>query len=155
MYNENINFDFGDQNGEAEKREQSVKQKLKDMVNKGGDPTLKKFEKEAKKRQRKEKKKKMVNDGIKFFRENQDVIIMVTPVALFVIGKSFSILSKALSAYKLDREIHFKEHTIYDRSLGRYVTLKKKITTDQALEIESRKQAGEKLNTILKDMKLI
>ena len=110
---------------------------------------------EAKKREKKAKRKKFVNDSIKFIRENQDVIILVSPVAIWVVGKSFSTLSKALSAYKLDREIWFKEHTIYDRSLGRYVTLKKKITTNQALEIESRKEAGEKLNTILKDMNLI
>lgn len=93
------------------------------------------FQKEQRRRDRKQAIKNTLNGIAGFIRENQDVLLLTIPAAV--------------------EEIRFKERTIYDHSLGRYVELKKKLTAEQALTIEERRAAGEKLHVILDDMKLL
>lgn len=113
------------------------------------------FEKELKRRERKEKVQEAWNSFAGFVRNNQDILLFVVPSAVTVIGGGTRVLSKAIAAHTAEREIKFKECTIYDRSMGRYVTLKRPLRTSEALEIERRKESGEKLNSILNDMNLL
>lgn len=87
--------------------------------------------------------------------ENKEVVV---PVALAVgaTAKGTSkIVSKLIQNHAVNKEIAFKERTIYDHSLGRYIELKKPLTNAQALTIEERKAQGEKLHVILNDMGLL
>ena len=113
------------------------------------------FEKELKRRERKEKVQEAWNGFAGFVRNNQDILLFVVPSAVTVIGGGTRVLSKAIAAHTAEREIKFKECTIYDLSMGRYVTLKRPLRTSEALEIERRKENGEKLNSILNDMNLL
>lgn len=103
--------------------------------------------KEAKKQKRKEKVKAILDFG----KENQSLIYGATGLLAAATGLG----KKILKNHAVNKEIKFKETTIYDRSLGRYVRLKKKLTAEQALTIEKRKQNGEKLHIILQDMNLL
>lgn len=55
----------------------------------------------------------------------------------------------------LHKEKHLKDDYIYDRSLGRYVELRKKLNQKDLVEISRRKREGERLTDILLDMRLV
>lgn len=88
-------------------------------------------------------------------RRNSDVIIMLAPTMALGIKGVTKITSKAIQHHTVKKEIDFKQRTIYDHSLGRYVELKRKLTPAQALTIEERRASGEKLHMILNDMGLL
>ena len=54
---------------------------------------------------------------------------------------------------ELDREWH--ETHIYDRSLGMYFTLKRKMTPREQMEFDRRKRRGESTGDILQSMRLL
>ena len=113
------------------------------------------FEKELKRRQRKENISKAWNEFTGFVRNNQDVLLFVVPSAVTVISGATRIVSKLIARSTVEREIRFKERTIYDHSLKRYAELKRPLKASEAIEIERRRNNGEKLNTILNDMNLL
>lgn len=119
------------------------------------DVTIVDFEKEVKRRERKQAIQKRWNEFTGFVRDNKDVLVLVVPSAVAVVSGVTKITSKAIAAHTLNKEIRFKECTIYDRSLGRYVQLRKPLTAAQALTIEERRANGEKLHLILEDMRLL
>ena len=113
------------------------------------------FDKELKRRKRKEQIVGTWNEFAGFVRDNQDVLVFAVPAAITVIGGGTKVLSKLIANHTAERDIKFKERTIYDRSLGRYVQLKRPLKAHEALEIERRRQNGERLTNILSDMGLI
>lgn len=119
------------------------------------DKNIKDFQKEAKKREMKQKFQTMVNDGLSWVNRNKENIAIVTAVGIPVAKGGVKLISKAMVNHKLNKEIDFKERHIYDRSLGRYTELKHKLSKKEALEIERRKNGGEKLNIILDSMGLL
>ena len=113
------------------------------------------LEREQRKREKKEKIKNAYNKSVLWIRSNADILAMTIPAGIAVVGGVSKVASKAISNHKLNKEIEFKDTTIYDHSLGRYVRLKHKLTSKESLEIEKRRSNGEKLHTILNDMKLL
>ena len=113
------------------------------------------FEKEQRRRERKQALSNTWNGFANFVRSNMDVLIIAVPATVAVVGGVTKVASKAISAYTLNREINFKERTIYDHSLGRYVELKRPLSAAQSLTIEERRANGEKLHMILADMNLL
>lgn len=90
-----------------------------------------------------------------WIRENPQTAMMALTAAVGVTKGVTKVTSKAISAHQTSKEIRFKERTIYDRSLGRYVELKRKLSPAEALSIEERRANGEKLHVILNDMNLL
>lgn len=111
--------------------------------------------KEQKRAERKQKVKEGLRATCDWIRENRDVIILVTPAIITVVGGATKVGSKMLANHRVNKEIDFKRRTIYDHSLGRYIELKRPLTSDQALVIEQRRADGEKLHVILDSMGLI
>ena len=54
---------------------------------------------------------------------------------------------------ELDRE--WREHHVYDRSLGMYFPLKRKMTPRECMDFERRKKRGESTGDILRSMNLL
>ena len=54
---------------------------------------------------------------------------------------------------ELDRE--WREHHVYDRSLGMYFPLKRKMTPRECMDFEQRKKSGEFTGDILRSMNLL
>lgn len=111
--------------------------------------------KEQKRADRKYAIKRKVDDACQWIRMNKDVIILATPIVCTVIGGTTKVASKMIQQHNLNKEIDFKQRTIYDHSLGRYVELRRPLTAAQALTIEERRAQGEKLHTILDSMGLL
>ena len=113
------------------------------------------FHKEMKKRERKQKVADGFHQCTDWVRSNLDVLMFVVPIGAGIVGGTTKLVTKAIQTHNINKEIRFKETTIYDHSLGRYCQLKRKLTPAQALTIEERRAGGEKLNTILEDMNLL
>lgn len=111
--------------------------------------------KEQKRADRKNAIRQSWNNFASFVRDNSDVLIIVVPAVAATVGGVCKVTSKAIASHTLNKEIAFKERTIYDHSLGRYVELKRPLTAAQSLTIEERKAGGEKLHMILNDMGLL
>lgn len=56
---------------------------------------------------------------------------------------------------QIKQERTLKDNYIYDRSMGHYWKCRRKPSTNEYLEIERRKNAGESLGSILTSMKLL
>lgn len=96
-----------------------------------------------------------VEDGLDFVKDHKEELVLAVPLVVSVVGGVAKVTSSTIRNHAVDKEIRFKERTIYDRSLGRYVELRHKLTTKEALEIEERRDSGERLMTILSDMRLL
>ena len=104
-----------------------------------------------KRRERAEDIKSFFGAVGKGLNENKEILILGIPL----LTATTRMVTTAISKSKVRMEIRDKETKIYDRSLGRYETLKKPLTPTQALNIEERRKNGEKLNAILNDMGLL
>lgn len=93
-----------------------------------------------------------VDDAKEFYYDHEMEIKLAVPT-LLVSGAW--IVKKAVKAHQLSEEKELKELYIYDRSMGRYLKLKKPLTQGQMIIIETRKGAGERLFDILYDMDLL
>lgn len=111
--------------------------------------------KEQKREDRRRARRQHFNDFCEDVRENLDVVIVLTPVVIGGVAAVAKVTAKALNTYSVNKEISFKQRTIYDRSLGRYIELKRPLTSAEALTIEERRLNGEKLHQILKDLGLL
>lgn len=93
-----------------------------------------------------------LKSGVKWVKENPEFGI---PVVLAVTTGTTKIVTGITRAYSEKKLIRFRERTIYDRSMGRYVELRRPLTDMEALMIEERRQNGERLMPILESMKLL
>ena len=103
----------------------------------------------------KESGKEKVNAIVNGVRNNMDVIVVASPVVCAVISGTTKVVSSMIRKHSINKDIDFKQRTIYDHSLGRYVELKKPLTSSQSIIIEERRSNGEKLHTILDSMGLL
>ena len=81
------------------------------------------------------------------------VVIPSVTMGAAWIGKK--LINGAIMSHNLNKEKMLKERYVYDRSLGDYWKLKRSMSTSEMLEVEARREEGEKLGSILKSMRLI
>ena len=88
--------------------------------------------------------------------ENHEWAIVVLPIvgagAIWVMKK---VISGGIQHINLAKEQALKDLYIYDRSGGHYWKLRRKLSTREWTEFESRRKAGETISTILRDMRVI
>lgn len=111
--------------------------------------------KEQKREDRRLARRQHFNEFCEDVRRNKDVILVLTPAVVGSVAAVAKVAVKALNTYNVNKEISFKQRTIYDRSLGRYVELKRPLTSAEALAIEERRLNGERLHQILEDLGLL
>lgn len=90
--------------------------------------TFAQFEKERKRRERRQKIEDSLGWLSGLIRDNKELAIIGIPAAVAITKGITNAIGKTVSANSTKREIRFKECTIYDRSLGRYVELKRPLT---------------------------
>ena len=84
--------------------------------------------------------------------ENKEFAKLVAPV--IIVGGG-ALIKEASRRQRLSKEEELKTNFIYDRSNGHYYELKRQPKSKQWLEIDRRKDEGERVGDILKDMKLL
>lgn len=84
--------------------------------------------------------------------QNKEMIIYMTPI---VIGATATIV-KVVGRYVNNKKSEdIKNLYCYDRSLGHYWALRRELTNNEWLEIDTRKKNGERLSDILSELKVL
>ena len=113
------------------------------------------IKKEAKKRERKEWFNSKLKNTAKWLSDNKETIAVVVPVVIAGVSGSTKIVKGISKHVALNKEKQLKERFVYDRSLGKYLELKKPLSNSQLKTILDRKENGEKLGVILQNMNLL
>ena len=117
------------------------------------------IDKEAVKELKRVRRKQKFEQTKEWFKENGVTLLKVTlsgavvlvPVGLSIAGQ----VTKARVNRRLEKIERDKELRIYDRSLGCFLQLKRKLSSKELATINERKINGEHLVNILSDMKLL
>lgn len=96
--------------------------------------------------------KDKVYDGWTWVVNNQGELIVWASVLLPVVG---GIAKTCIKNKNLRKEEQLKEEYCYDRSLGHYWALKRKLSNKEWLEIEERRKNGDRLADILADLRVL
>ena len=113
---------------------------------------FKKIDWEIKKKKFKAKAKDNFQKGVKWIEDNKEAILVATP---FVIAGGNKLVKFTAKQINLRSEEKVKELFCYDRSLGHYWELRRKLTNKEWLEIDRRKANGERLADILAEMRVL
>ena len=83
---------------------------------------------------------------------NKQGLMFVVPAALGSLSTVIRVVGKRANLHK---EQEFKDCYVYDRSLGHYFELRRKLTNKEWSAIDARKANGERLADILNDLKVL
>lgn len=111
---------------------------------------------ELEKARKKAARRKWVADKAKRASEwiirNKEMLVVYGPLVIGTSAKLVRFAGKKIDQKK-DKDLH--DLYCYDRSLGHYWKLKRELKNREWLEIEKRRQKGERLADILKDMNVL
>ena len=110
------------------------------------------FEREARRRERKEKFNNKINDVKNWVYDNKELIMVFGPI---LIGGVIAGVKAVNKHVKLNKEKDLKDMYCYDRSLGHYWKLRRELTNSEWVEIDKRKNNGERLADILDELKVL
>ena len=97
------------------------------------------------------KAKEKVKDIVITYPRECASVIIITGAGIAKVYRKWKSIQPTQA--ELDREWH--ETHIYDRSLGMYFTLKRKMTVREQIEFDRRKRRGESTGHILESMRLL
>ena len=114
--------------------------------------TIDDFTKARKKAQRKEWVQNKLHNVGKWIDGNKELIILVGPT---VISAATAGIKWAGKHVTLRKEQDLKDLYCYDRSLGHYWRLRRELSNAEWVEIDRRKNNGERLGDILAELKVL
>lgn len=84
--------------------------------------------------------------------EHKDVIVILTPICI----KGVTMIIRVAAQYaNTKKKETIKNEYCYDRSLGHYWKLRRKLTNEEWLEIDRRRKSGERLSDILMQLNVL
>ena len=102
------------------------------------------------------KAKYKTRQAIEWMKENKEITAgILVPTAIMVVKTVSGIAKTVDRKIDLKKEQDLKDLYIYDRSLGYYHELNRKLKPSEALEIDQRRSNGETMAQILASMKLL
>ena len=113
------------------------------------------YERIANRAVRKTRFQRKVNSAAKWIVDNQENLVKIAPLAPVVVGLAAKGIRMANRHIVLKKEKDVKELYCYDRSLGHYWQLRRKLTNKDWVAIDKRKKSGERLADILSDLKVL
>ena len=117
------------------------------------------FDKEAKRRNRQKWIQDKLDAASDWYDDNRELAMIVIPaagaLALALVKGSINLSKHAIKTHNLKKEEDLKELYCYDRSLGHYWQLRRKLTNAEWVEIDRRKKHGERLADILEELKVL
>lgn len=96
--------------------------------------------------------KAKVEKTLRWLEDNPEVVIVLAPI---VLGGTFQLAKLGVRRHNLSLETNHREKYVYDRSLGHYWELRRKLSNNEWVAIETRRRRGESLGKILGDMKVL
>ena len=94
--------------------------------------------------------------ALEWTKENKEIVIgVLVPTGIAVVKTVTGIVKSVDRKMDLKKEQDLKDLYIYDRSLGYYHELNRKLKPSEALEIDKRRCDGESMAHILASMKLL
>lgn len=108
----------------------------------------------------KRKTSEKAKNAMRWIKQNKEMIVVLAPVA----ASSAALLGKwvikpiwkgTVVRANLRRQEHIKTGFIYDPSLGAYYELSRKLNNQQKIELDQRRQAGERIGNILREMNVL
>lgn len=102
-------------------------------------------------RKAKEEAKRLGNQAAAFARRNKELIVVSVPIAVAAIKSGQSLMVNR----RLNKERSRIDHTYYDPRTGFHWELKRKPSNADRAEILRRKEKGQDMYQILKEMNLI
>lgn len=110
------------------------------------------FQKEEKRRERKAKVQSGLTNAKNWISNNKELIMFVGPSLLGCATVGIKTVNKRMN---LKKEQNLKDLYCYDRSLGHYWRLRRELTNAEWVEIDKRKNNGERLADILDELKVL
>ncbi len=110
------------------------------------------FKKGQRKQKFKEKRDKVLQKVGDFVATYRDEIAVFGPVIVCTGGALIKQLGRH---HNLKKQEDFRNLYCYDKSLGHYWRLKRKLSNREWLEINARKRSGESLGAILSDLRVL
>ena len=111
--------------------------------------TMDEFKRKAKIKELKEKTVKKGEDCWRWICDNKDLAI---PIGVAVIGCFTTVAKSVGKNINLRKEEKNKTRYCYDPSLGNYYHLRRELSSREWVEVDRRKQNGERLSHILDDI---
>lgn len=108
----------------------------------------------------KRKTSEKAKSAMQWINQNKEMIVVLVPVATSsaaLLGKWVikPIWKGTIVRANLRRQEHIKTGFVYDPSLGAYYELSKKLSNHQKIELDQRRQAGERIGNILREMNVL
>lgn len=103
----------------------------------------------------KEKVKTKIHDGYVWCCEHQEETALIVTGGVAVLGAIGKTVRSIDRKIDLHKEQNLKDLYVYDRSLGIYHELRRKLRPSEALEIDRRRSEGESMAHILASMRLL
>lgn len=113
---------------------------------------MEEFKRESKRRAFKDKINMKIQNGKEWIARNKEAVITLTPVIIGGVTTVTKVIGKRINLRKQET---LKDLYCYDRSLGHYWRLRRKLTNKEWLEIHQRKKNGERLSDILEQIKVL
>lgn len=98
------------------------------------------------------KVKSKLHDAKEWVVRNKELVIFFAPMVITGVTTVAKVVGKNVN---LRKEESVKNLYCYDRSLGHYWKLSRELSNKEWVEIDKRKQNGERLADILSDMKVL
>lgn len=92
------------------------------------------------------------NDAANWFYNNKEMVMLLGPAA---IGAATTVVKVIGKNVNLRKEKSTKDLYCYDRSLGHYWALRRELTNAEWVEIDKRKNKGERLADILSELRVL
>ena len=114
--------------------------------------TVKDLERASRRARAKEWFRNKLNNTKNWYYNNREVILVCGPV---VIGAVTTIVKVVGKHVNLRKENDVKDLYCYDRSLGHYWALRRRLSNKEWVEIDKRKKNGVRLADILSELKVL
>lgn len=108
--------------------------------------------KELKRAKRRAWIREKYENGKRWCADNPQLLAVIISGAISLTAVGFKSISTSVN---LRKEEHIKNEYCYDRSLGHYWELRRKLTNDEWVAIDKRKKKGERLADILDSLKVL
>lgn len=116
---------------------------------------VKDFERRCKRENFKRKVKNSIHKTFVWIVDNKEFLVIAIPAVATVVKGTSKIVTKISNNIAIAQEKKIKSMRVYDRSLGKYIELKRPLKNSDMKVILERRDEGERLSNILMDMNLV